>query len=749
MFQSLKKLLSTPVINNPPDDALCVKLDTIQTKIIEFGNKIKQMVNNNNDLITIFETAFMNIPNTIDAFTNFILDLFNDIRVIIEKPGLYYILTDVSIQKVNLKTINNELTLAEIIKIKCINLKSALINNKKPDEVALISYVCKEYNAFVDILENIGKNFIKPNRFDSNDIKTLYTIIKTNGINTFNEFGSALVAFRSIMNDELTKQVTLNRDIMGDLLNFSKHINEKINGYFNTTNIDYLILKGGNVYKLIKENACRNAIQSTVFEGYLPAINFMPIRKYINEEYCKEVKNNEIELSDWDFTINFNINNTVNIENEIFAGDPAQYFANEQNKEKINQYIEEHTKIYNIIRQIIINELKNYRRIVEVNNTWNGIYEKIKGDFNSKCNVQIKVTESINDTYVYPVSYTKPDEGKYYVEQGFIRADVPYRHHDLNQTRSLSAFNNLYKQCIFKVDLDEEKGTHLRISNMEMFGKNFINDHYTITGFDLIRLTLNFYIDIKLFNTTGDKFYTNDKVYFAELLDYSFSKPATFENYTHGHANYEFTNAIYRQNPKTYEVIKHRSYSIVWFINDIIRMSLESDKGRKFCKRLVRMYESIIYFMIYYEADGYSFIDFTLQNNIMTGKNLLETLLIIKNKSASGDFGFEIFQQVRDILAKIIGLHQNPVNNQQVALHNGGDIEYDNDDVKYNGGDVKYDNDDVKYNGTILKSIAGIVLICYPIIILILCILLLIFILSEYILPYNVCSPYNNFLMST
>ena len=149
------------------------------------------------------------------------------------------------------------------------------------------------------------------------------------------------------------------------------------------------------------------------------------------------------------------------------------------------------------------------------------------------------------------------------------------------------------------------------------------------------------------------------------------------------------------------------------------------------------MYESIIYFMIYYEVYGYSFIDFTLQNNIMSGKNLLETLLIIKNKSASGDFGFEIFQQVRDILAEIIRTHQNPVNNQQGMLHNGGD----DDDIKYGS--------DVKFNGTILKSIAGIVLIYYPIIILILCILLLIFILSEYILPYNWCSPYNNFLMST
>jgi hypothetical protein len=128
MLQSFKNLLSTPmnrpVVNNPPDDSLCVKLDTIQTKIIEFGNKIKQMVNNDKTLISIFTNTFPKIPTIIDAFTNLILDLFNDIRVIKEKPGYYYILTDVSIQRVNLKTINNELTLGEIIKIKCINLKS-------------------------------------------------------------------------------------------------------------------------------------------------------------------------------------------------------------------------------------------------------------------------------------------------------------------------------------------------------------------------------------------------------------------------------------------------------------------------------------------------------------------------------------------------------------------------------------------------------------------------------------------------
>ena len=740
MLQSFKNLLSTtmnrPVVNNTIDDSVYVKLDTIQTKIIEFGNKIKQMVNTDQRVISIFKTTFTSsTPTTIDAFTNLILDLFNDIRVIKEKPGYYYILTDVSIQKVNLKTINNELTLDEIIKIKCINLKSALKNNNKADEIALISFVCYEYKEFANILENIGRNFIKPNSFDSNDIKTLYTIIKENGINTFNEFGSALLAFRSIMNDELTKQVTLNRDTMDNLLIFSKHINREINIYFRTTNFDYLILKGGNVYKLIKEDACRSAIHSTVFEHALPRIDFSHMRKYINEEYCKEVKDNAIELSDWDFTINFNIDNTVNIENEIFAGNPALYFSNAYNKPKIDLYIKEYTKKYNIIRRIIINELDKYRRDAGVNNRWNGLYTKIKDDFNSKCNIQIENKNTVNDTYVYPVSYSKPPEGKYYVDPGFIRKDVPYRHDDLNQTRSVSDFNELYKQCIFKVDLEEQKNTHLRISNMEIFGKNFINEHYTITGFDLIRLTLNFYIGIKLFNITEDKFYTSDKVYFAELLDYSFAKPATFENYTHGHEKHEFTNSIYR--PNDYEFTEHHSYSIVWFINDIIRISLESSGGRKFCKRLVRMYESIIYFMIYYEVYGYSFIDFTLQNNIMSGKNLLETLLIIKNKSASGDFGFEIFQQVRDILAEIIRTHQNPVNNQQGMLHNGGD----DDDIKYGS--------DVKFNGTILKSIAGIVLIYYPIIILILCILLLIFILSEYILPYNWCSPYNNFLMST
>ena len=66
----------------------------------------------------------------------------------------------------------------------------------------------------------------------------------------------------------------------------------------------------------------------------------------------------------------------------------------------------------------------------------------------------------------------------------------------------------------------------------------------------------------------------------------------------------------------------------------------------------------------------------------MTWKNLLETLIIIKNKSASGDFGFEIFQRVRDILAEIIRTHQNPVNNQQGVLHNGGVNDVNVNDVK-------------------------------------------------------------------
>lgn len=722
MFKFIKNFIK----EEEKEDSIYEKLNIIQNRIIEFGNKIKELVTNNKQLNIFIKSRNLPLQNAIDIFTSIIMELFKDVRVVTGKEDIYYIITDVIKNQPNLININSEKSLSEIIKIQCINIMIEVHQNKLEEQI-IKSLICSNILLFEPIFLIIAKQYIKNNKFDSNDINNLYTLIKRDGIKTFNEFGSSLKAFRSIINDELTKYVTLNRNVMDDLLKYSIHINTKINDELKTNDINYLILKGGNMFKLIKEEICKNKIYSDVFELKLRNIDFTHMREYINNKYCREVNPNGVELSDWDFTIDFNIPGTHEMESDIFTNDPAQFLSNPANKYKIDEYINEYNTKYNIIRGIIIRELYYYRNNNENRKKWDDIYTKIIYDFNSKCNIKLIYKNDINDTYVYPVSYTSIN-GKYVISKKLtVYENIPYRHNILNETRKLSIFNELYKNTINIIDLIPQENTHLRISNMEIFGKSIFNRNSSITGFDLIRYTLNFYVNIKLFNTnindTG--FYTNQKVYFAELLDYSFAKPITVANFTHGHNSYEFATAIYKPNYNNFSFTKHPSYSIIWFINDIIDISLKTGISRKFSKRLVRMYDSIIYFMILYEINGYSIIDFTKQINITTGKNLLETLITIKDKA--GDFGFEIFQKVRNILHEILKIDQNNI---------GG---------KYFDYNKIHINNNVINGGNIFKNIINIVILRYPIIILLICILILILILNKYTLYSNKCYLTNNY----
>ena len=718
------------------EDSIYEKLNIIQNRIIEFGNKIKELVTNNKQLNIFIKSRNLPLQNAIDIFTSIIMELFKDVRVVTGKEDIYYIITDVIKNQPNLININSEKSLSEIIKIQCINIMIEVHQNQLEEQI-IKSLICSNILLFEPIFLIIAKQYIKNNKFDSNDINNLYTLIKRDGIKTFNEFGSSLKAFRSIINDELTKYVTLNRNVMDDLLKYSIHINTKINDELKTNDINYLILKGGNMFKLIKEEICKNKIYSDVFELKLRNIDFTHMREYINNKYCREVKPNGIELSDWDFTIDFNIPGTHEMESDIFTHDPAQFLSNPANKYKIDEYINEYNTKYNIIRSIIIRELYYYRNNNENHKKWDDIYTKIIYDFNSKCNIKLIYKNDINDTYVYPVSYTSIN-GKYVISKKLtVYENIPYRHNILNETRKLSIFNELYKNTINIIDRIPQENTHLRISNMEIFGKSIFNGNSSITGFDLIRYTLNFYVNIKLFNTnindTG--FYTNQKVYFAELLDYSFAKPITVANFTHGHNSYEFATAIYKPNYNNFSFTKHPSYSIIWFINDIIDISLKTGISRKFSKRLVRMYDSIIYFMILYEINGYSIIDFTKQINITTGKNLLETLITIKDKA--GDFGFEIFQKVRNILHEILNIDQNNIGGKYFDNNNIGGKYFDYNKIHINNNVIN--------GGNIFKNIINIVILRYPITILLICILILILILNKYTLYSNKCYLTNNY----
>ena len=577
----------------------------------------------------------------LDTITFMFLNMYLDIRYD-KKSNKYYISSDLQLlRKHNIINSFSYKDLNDILYEKCNSLTD---NIKHLDDIykTIINYFCVVRADFINIhsiLVNKGiiifdANFNSIDMDSSVDHLIKRDIFKTSEpIKSLIEFGSTMTIIRALANDAFTNEICKNRTSMNELLIFVNEINKTINDERKTGNHTYIRLKGGNIFKLYKENfSIDNLMYNHIQPNIISHVDRMK----------REIESKDHVLSDWDFSISLHDDSAIDdLEKMILNEEPNIQKAIYENSTQITNAIDAHMNQYNEIQSIINNCLTKYQ--TDASHYWMTESNKIVKIVNNNLGNYFSVETAVNNTNVYPTSYVKTqgDDIKY--------NDENKRNKLLNNSRSVSNFNDNYKNTVNRVYLTKVKNTNLRVSDMEIWGKEEYKGEPLLSGFDLTRLTLNFKLNFKLFNSgIGDY----SKTVFAELLDFSHVKPITPNNILgHGH-EYDYDNIRFYQDLKSEDFYTEiQSYSLSWFINDVILMSL-SGKSRKSEKRLFRLYESVLILMCkrrIIDNLDFSFNDFARLINVQTGKNLYDTLLLL-----SREYDKPFFNEMNEALRRQI-----------------------------------------------------------------------------------------------
>ena len=637
-------------------------ISDIKRKILEFGTYIRSQVSRNeyvNDIAKkedLIDRARLDLYY--DSITMLIIDLMQDVRPS-EDPNIYYVAIDLQLAKhEKLAYIYAKQPLILILSLKMETMRGRL--NNYPDAARLvIGYFSERPTAFVALIEKLIKDGVIgfKNGFNSTDQASALTYLQTNPIRTLNELGSATFILRSLTNDLLTSKVTSDRWLMYKLLELSETINKNINIEMGTQDNPkhYITLKGGNVFKLQKEAMCMNAVNRLNIERlkrHYPNLDVTPLVSVLNKFCADYEKTGSLELSDWDYTINTYYDSHREEMEFILAPDVVQH-ANDHEKDIIHR-ISAADAIYKKIYDCIIKTLDEYRT-TRMNRLWTRVARSITARMNKDLGVDILYVDSVNDTYVYPQFYQIVDEPyNVFIHHGKGRSGL------LNLLRNILDFENAYAQCVNISELSHIANTNLRISAMEIFGKitppitaaNQAAENFIIEGFDLIRLTLNFGYELEYFKSVA-KIGLVKKVAFAELLDFSYAKPFTVGSCLHGSQDHDYSINVFGMGAAHPDLppLRIHSYSLYWFIHDIIRIVFESpDKTKKTDKRIGRMYEAIVILLCRYRTRGFSMRSFAnTVEFVVTGRILLDDLEMIARMFPEDDT--DLRKGVRKILA--------------------------------------------------------------------------------------------------
>ncbi len=694
-------------------------ISIIKRKILEFGTHIRSQVSRNEYVNAIAKREGLVNKSRLDLYydsiTMLIIDLMQDVRES-EDPNIYYVAIDLQLAKhEKLAYIYSKRPLILIISLKMEAMKGRI--NSYPEAARLvIGYFSEKATAFVALIEKLMEDGIIgfKNEFNSTDQAKAIKHLLKNPIRTINELGSASFILRSLINDLLTSQVTSNRGLMYKLLELSESINKNINVEMGTQDNPrpYVTLKGGNVFKLQKEAMCRNAANQLnigILRRHYPHLDMAPLIATLNKFCADYAKNGALELSDWDYTINTYYDCHQEESEFIFAPDVVQYAKDHEMA--IANHVFDADAVYKKIYDCIVKTLSDYRT-TKMNKLWAKVARHITSIMNKELGVDILFVDSVNDTHVYPrfcQIFADPYEVVIHPGKG--------RSQGLNSLRNIIDFESAYAQSVNISELSHVAETNLRISTMEIFGKitppitaaNQAAENFIMEGFDLIRFTLNFGYELEYFKSVA-RIGTMRKVAFAELLDFSYSKPFTLGSLIHGTNEYDYDTCVF------YPAVGHPplppafipSYSLYWFIQDIIRIVFEApDKTKKTNKRIDRMYEAIVILLCRYRTKGFSMRKFAnTVEFVVTGRVLLADLDAIARMFPEDDT--DTRRGIRQILAGMLP-------------RNGGELYLD---FKNSAKPADYTRD-----------IVNLIALYYPAL-LIICLILLIFVLSACIYSY-------------
>jgi hypothetical protein len=511
---------------------------------------------------------------------------------------------------------------------KTYTLENIIIEICKKDDIICSSLSIKASSTHLNksIMHNIlvhvmGMSITRG--YNVNDASLTFEKVQISGINTLIDFNIVIKHILSIFNNELTNAFASQDDFMYDLLKIHDIINKELKKECTTvlgTGNDYepTTLKGGNLLKFKKrENT--------------------------------DIKEHEI-LSDIDFTLNVPVSESyyakeVNVFDILGkciqlckkcsfknSKDCSNYLYDDENKKcnkcilsdtDVNNHCEEHynkfIKIWSIFKKNLW--------LLDIDQDFKQMYDKwslylhnlITTILNSQL-LDIPNYQSINIIDLDKTSMR---------DVTVIRSDSTLKRiKNLHIIRNINKFHEELDKYNFITKTSIKKNTNLRILDLEVYNHKIINGVSTITGFDLLRLGLGFKIHLKLCEGIIIK-----KTINAELLDYSSVKPFTAAGYLHTihHNNQIKVNfKVPREQPylrknitgakyNEYLIsppIEVNSYNLIYFIDDILYISLTCEKQAKHEKRLIRIKECLQLMFPAFKID----IEVNLPSDIEFGK---------------------------------------------------------------------------------------------------------------------------------
>lgn len=568
--------------------------------IYKYGTKLQL------DILSVIETLkSTNTSNVflIEAFkegsnidiaasiTRFILDNFTELRTDTTNPNLYYINSDLNIGKKFQPYYSK--TLEEHILIFC-----ATYRNTAPDPYKnVIDLICANNTSFIDfirILRNSEPPVLKfSERYSSVTAATTISDIvlkefidpigdisfgidsdkKDNTLDSINEAGSVMLILRSIFNEKLTEFVCSDKVFMKYLFDKACGIDKEL---LRREHRAKITLKGGNVFKLKK----KEFLQSR------PELKHMSEESKVLTNKLYDSITPEKFLSDWDFSVSFKDQALKDEENAIFTNSTKSPHNLMRRNPKIKNILAVHNGKYDTVNLNIINMLKHLQTNVEFKGFVNIINNKIIKEINGG-NFTLEVPKEINNTYTYPQSYRIDRGGGIRFEEKKIK-----RNKLLNATRDYKDFKAKNNMSAMVSKLEPIRNTNIKIADMEIVGVIPV-EHAApniVEGFDLTRLNITLHLNYKMFESKAGY---KKQLVFAELFDFSHSKPFTYGNFVHGEEKSPGVIGDFSQATFVDRSCELQSYNEYWFIKDIIRISNQGMTA-KFEKRVRRLFETLL-----------------------------------------------------------------------------------------------------------------------------------------------------------
>ena len=329
----------------------------------------------------------------------------------------------------------------------------------------------------------------------------------------------------------------------------------------NTNKSNELVVKGGNLFKL-------------------NLIDYMKNTAYINTYLYKKYNGKPIELSDWDFSV------------KLACKTPLNYYT-----KCFNKFIEDINEIFEMFRNTYYKDLMKTRNFVHK------IIEKYIKDCDATL-IKIHPMPGYDTKTYYSADFTNT---------------IPYKDYNiddvLNNEKDDNTSNTMLKKYRIITKLNNELN-NFKISNVEI---RSYTDGTKSDGFDLTRINAKYGITIMLGNNCI-KFKSH-----TELIDIGVDKIGSrrYDDRTeNNNSDQKIIDSMYGY--VNVDGLPVKSYSILWFIDDIIGIYLEKITAKD-AKRFERLIDAIY---ILYETDRSSFL--LLRTIDKPAKNMTLIYIIIE-----------------------------------------------------------------------------------------------------------------------